>query len=417
MHGRAAVVHEDRHASGRNTHRLRGDAVLGQGQAQRRRSTATGAGSPQPAQARSAVTTAATSAREGRAGIAGGFFRMMRDRMAPPKKSILLPLLALALALPLAACGEQSIEVPGLEPPARRRRAVPAALRGLPHASALRRPRARPPNVRTRERTDGPNFDSRSECVERVLYAIENGGFSGAIMPQNIVVGEQARRSPSSSRSTPAPTATPRGRRQRQQSQRLPLHEHAVATRPRSCQPGARPQADPQGPRRRARGARAPRDAEAAAIDRLLELDERWRELTTAAGDAAGRAERDERDRCAARRATSSASRCARSPSAAARWRDAQAGVAQERDALLRRCRTCRPRTPRREDTVAARGRRGRQDRQGPPRARRRADRHGARRAPVGLALRLPEGRPRRCSSSRSCATRWRSSPARASSR
>ena len=26
-----------------------------------------------------------------------------------------------------------------------------------------------------------------------MLYAIENGGFSGAIMPQNIVVGEQAR--------------------------------------------------------------------------------------------------------------------------------------------------------------------------------------------------------------------------------
>jgi len=28
--------------------------------------------------------------------------------------------------------------------------------------------------------------------VARVLYAIQNGGFSGAIMPQNIVVGEQA---------------------------------------------------------------------------------------------------------------------------------------------------------------------------------------------------------------------------------
>ena len=27
----------------------------------------------------------------------------------------------------------------------------------------------------------------------RVLYAIENGGFSGAYMPQNIVVGQQAR--------------------------------------------------------------------------------------------------------------------------------------------------------------------------------------------------------------------------------
>ncbi len=28
--------------------------------------------------------------------------------------------------------------------------------------------------------------------MTRVLYAIENGGFSGAIMPQNVVVGQQA---------------------------------------------------------------------------------------------------------------------------------------------------------------------------------------------------------------------------------
>jgi mono/diheme cytochrome c family protein len=39
----------------------------------------------------------------------------------------------------------------------------------------------------------GPNFNERCERpVERVLYAIENGGFSGAYMPQNIVVGKQA---------------------------------------------------------------------------------------------------------------------------------------------------------------------------------------------------------------------------------
>jgi hypothetical protein len=47
-------------------------------------------------------------------------------------------------------------------------------------------------NISTRERTDGPNFDVRVECVERVLYAIANGGFSGAYMPANIVVGEDA---------------------------------------------------------------------------------------------------------------------------------------------------------------------------------------------------------------------------------
>jgi mono/diheme cytochrome c family protein len=46
--------------------------------------------------------------------------------------------------------------------------------------------------VRDRERTDGPNFNTRPEEKDSVLYAIRNGGFSGAIMPENIVVGEDA---------------------------------------------------------------------------------------------------------------------------------------------------------------------------------------------------------------------------------
>ena len=42
------------------------------------------------------------------------------------------------------------------------------------------------------ERTNGPNFNVRKESRDDVLFAIRNGGFSGAIMPANIVVGEQA---------------------------------------------------------------------------------------------------------------------------------------------------------------------------------------------------------------------------------
>ena len=42
------------------------------------------------------------------------------------------------------------------------------------------------------ERVQGPDLDLRTETVEDVIYAIRNGGFSGAIMPQNIVVGEDA---------------------------------------------------------------------------------------------------------------------------------------------------------------------------------------------------------------------------------
>jgi mono/diheme cytochrome c family protein len=46
--------------------------------------------------------------------------------------------------------------------------------------------------VRNRERTDGPNFNTRREDKDAVLYAIRNGGFSGAIMPENIVTGDEA---------------------------------------------------------------------------------------------------------------------------------------------------------------------------------------------------------------------------------
>jgi len=42
------------------------------------------------------------------------------------------------------------------------------------------------------ERISGPNLDYRRETMTTVLYAIRNGGFSGAIMPQNVAVGKDA---------------------------------------------------------------------------------------------------------------------------------------------------------------------------------------------------------------------------------
>jgi mono/diheme cytochrome c family protein len=47
-------------------------------------------------------------------------------------------------------------------------------------------------NVTHKERTDGPNLDYRKESVQDVLFAIRNGGFSGSIMPANVVVGTEA---------------------------------------------------------------------------------------------------------------------------------------------------------------------------------------------------------------------------------
>jgi mono/diheme cytochrome c family protein len=47
-------------------------------------------------------------------------------------------------------------------------------------------------NLIGRLRTNGPNFNFRKETITQALYAIRNGGFSGAIMPENIVVGADA---------------------------------------------------------------------------------------------------------------------------------------------------------------------------------------------------------------------------------
>ena len=68
--------------------------------------------------------------------------------------------------------------------------------------------------IKDRERVDGPNFNVRRETPDSVLYAIRNGGFSGAIMPENIVTGPQAQAvaafvakySGKDAKSPPAPT-------------------------------------------------------------------------------------------------------------------------------------------------------------------------------------------------------------------
>lgn len=42
------------------------------------------------------------------------------------------------------------------------------------------------------ERTNGPNFNVRKVSRDDALFAIRNGGFSGAIMPANVVTGKEA---------------------------------------------------------------------------------------------------------------------------------------------------------------------------------------------------------------------------------
>jgi mono/diheme cytochrome c family protein len=53
-------------------------------------------------------------------------------------------------------------------------------------------------------RVQGPNLDQRKETTDDVLFAIRNGGFSGGIMPANIVTGREANQVATSSPSTRA---------------------------------------------------------------------------------------------------------------------------------------------------------------------------------------------------------------------
>ena len=103
------------------------------------------------------------------------------------------PLLALALlasAGTLAACGTKNAKTEGVasEPGAKLFTERCSGCHQLDvvgaEGGALK--------VGDRERVDGPNFNVRKETRDQVLYAIRNGGFSGGIMPQNIVVGEDA---------------------------------------------------------------------------------------------------------------------------------------------------------------------------------------------------------------------------------
>ena len=94
----------------------------------------------------------------------------------------------LAVSAFFAACGSQGIDVPEDDPAHEGAVLFAERCSGCHTLSA-----AGTQGSANRElRNQGPNLDSRTETPEDVLFAIRNGGFSGAIMPQNIVVGEDA---------------------------------------------------------------------------------------------------------------------------------------------------------------------------------------------------------------------------------
>ncbi len=108
---------------------------------------------------------------------------------------VLLSLSALtAVAALVAACGTERIQVSNSNPNVHWGAVLFSQRCAGCHTLSYAGTHGSAANVRTREITNGPNFDQRCERpITRVLYAIENGGFSGAIMPQNVVVGQDAR--------------------------------------------------------------------------------------------------------------------------------------------------------------------------------------------------------------------------------
>jgi mono/diheme cytochrome c family protein len=104
----------------------------------------------------------------------------------------IFPVVALlALVGGLVACGEQGISVSRSSPYRRGAVLFRDHCSGCHTLSAVGA-QGSATSIKDRVKTNGPNFNIRKENVQQVLYAIRNGGFSGAIMPENIVVGDDA---------------------------------------------------------------------------------------------------------------------------------------------------------------------------------------------------------------------------------
>ena len=111
--------------------------------------------------------------------------------MRSPRQTLLAATTLLAAAGALSACGSQGVSVSKTSP------YYKGAVLFRDHCSGCHTLSAvgaegSATSIKDRLRTNGPNFNIRKENEEQVLYAIRNGGFSGAIMPENIVVGQNA---------------------------------------------------------------------------------------------------------------------------------------------------------------------------------------------------------------------------------
>jgi mono/diheme cytochrome c family protein len=114
--------------------------------------------------------------------------------MTTRRRRVLAATAIVAAGLTATACGSEGISQKALDSqPNVKRGAVLFANRCAGcHTLDVAGAQGGATRVHDRERPDGPNVNVRRETKDSVLYAIRNGGFSGAIMPENIVVGRDA---------------------------------------------------------------------------------------------------------------------------------------------------------------------------------------------------------------------------------
>ncbi len=113
--------------------------------------------------------------------------------MSRPARVLLITPVTVAVAALAAACGTQRISVPKSQGPVYQGAVLFNQRCAGCHTLSYAATHGSAANVRSAQANNGPNFDVRCERpMARVLYAIQNGGFSGAIMPQNVVVGQDA---------------------------------------------------------------------------------------------------------------------------------------------------------------------------------------------------------------------------------
>jgi mono/diheme cytochrome c family protein len=103
----------------------------------------------------------------------------------------LLVALAVAGSAFAASCGEEGIQLAKSNPDYEGARIFEQRCSGC-HSLTAAGTQGSAIDPNSREYKDGPNFDTRQEEKDQVLYAIRNGGFSSGPMPQDIVVGEDA---------------------------------------------------------------------------------------------------------------------------------------------------------------------------------------------------------------------------------